>query len=445
MADIVTVILAIIVSLNLIVSVLLLVNRKKGNDMGARDLLDNVKRENENMIKILRTDNENLIRIFRETNNNIFDYIKQYNEVVTLRLDDTYKLQREQLQKIENRINDLLKNNDDRLEKIDKTLTENMRALQESNEKKLEQMRITVDEKLQDTLEKRLNTSFTQVSERLQEVYKSLGEMKGLAGDVGDLKKVLSNIKTRGTWGEVQLGNLLEQILAPEQYQSQVMIDNSSTERVDFVVVMPGKNDASVLLPIDAKYPIEAYQRLIEASEQNDVILVEKSGKEIEMAMKTQAKEISKKYIKVPKTTDFAIMYLPIEGLYAEVVKKTELIQMLQRDFRVMVCGPTTLAALLNSLQMGFKTLAIEKRSSEIWELLALFRNDFKKFCDLIGKTQKKLNEASNTIDDAAKKTRTIERQLSKVDSFAPAKTNATDLISFNTDIETEAEINEND
>ena len=390
------------------------------------------------MIKILRTDNENLIRIFRETNINIFDYIKEYNEVVTARLTETYKLQREQLKNIEDRINELLKNNDDRLERIDKTLTENMKSLQESNEKKLEQMRLTVDEKLQDTLEKRLNTSFTQVSERLQEVYKSLGEMKGLAGDVGDLKKVLSNIKTRGTWGEVQLGNLLEQILAPEQFKSQVMIDGNSTERVDFAVVMPGKNDDSVLLPIDAKYPIEAYQRLIEASEQNDVALIDKSVKEIENAIKTQAKEISKKYIKVPKTTDFAIMYLPIEGLYAEVVKKTELIQSLQRDFRIMVCGPTTLAALLNSLQLGFKTLAIEKRSSEVWNLLSLFRNDFKKFCELIGKTQKKLNEASNTIDDAAKKTRTIERQLSKVDSFAPSQEETIDLLSFGTDAESD-------
>ncbi len=438
MVDLLSIVLAVVVSINLIISVCLLISKKKGNDMGAKELLENVKHENENMIKILRTDNENLIRIFRETNINIFDYIKEYNEVVTARLTETYKLQREQLKNIEDRINELLKNNDDRLERIDKTLTENMKSLQESNEKKLEQMRLTVDEKLQDTLEKRLNTSFTQVSERLQEVYKSLGEMKGLAGDVGDLKKVLSNIKTRGTWGEVQLGNLLEQILAPEQFKSQVMIDGNSTERVDFAVVMPGKNDDSVLLPIDAKYPIEAYQRLIEASEQNDVALIDKSVKEIENAIKTQAKEISKKYIKVPKTTDFAIMYLPIEGLYAEVVKKTELIQSLQRDFRIMVCGPTTLAALLNSLQLGFKTLAIEKRSSEVWNLLSLFRNDFKKFCELIGKTQKKLNEASNTIDDAAKKTRTIERQLSKVDSFAPSQEETIDLLSFGTDAESD-------
>ena len=438
MVDLLSIVLAVVVSINLIISVCLLISKKKGNDMGAKELLENVKHENENMIKILRTDNENLIRIFRETNINIFDYIKEYNEVVTARLTETYKLQREQLKNIEDRINELLKNNDDRLERIDKTLTENMKSLQESNEKKLEQMRLTVDEKLQDTLEKRLNTSFTQVSERLQEVYKSLGEMKGLAGDVGDLKKVLSNIKTRGTWGEVQLGNLLEQILAPEQFKSQVMIDGNSTERVDFAVVMPGKNDDSVLLPIDAKYPIEAYQRLIEASEQNDVALIDKSVKEIENAIKTQAKEISKKYIKVPKTTDFAIMYLPIEGLYAEVVKKTELIQSLQRDFRIMVCGPTTLAALLNSLQLGFKTLAIEKRSSEVWNLLSLFRNDFKKFCELIGKTQKKLNEASNTIDDAAKKTRTIERQLSKVDSFAPSQEETIDLLSFSTDAESD-------
>jgi len=295
-----------------------------------------------------------------------------------------------------------------------------MDKLQQSNEQKLEQMRRTVDEKLQDTLEKRINTSFTQVSERLEQVYKGLGEMKTLAGDVGDLKKVLSNIKTRGTWGEVQLGNLLEQMLSPEQFKAQFMLDKNSTERVDFVVVMPGKDDTSVYLPIDAKYPIEAYQRLVEATETNNVLSAETNAKELEKAVKLYAKDISSKYIKVPTTTDFAIMYLPIEGLYAEVVKNSTLVQTLQRDYRIMVCGPTTLAALLNSLQMGFRTLAIEKRSSEVWSLLSLFKTEFTKFYDLLLKTQKKLLEASNTIDDATRKTRTIERKLKSVDSLAP-------------------------
>ena len=216
------------------------------------------------------------------------------------------------------------------------------------------------------------------------------------------------------------------------------MLDKNISERVDFAVVMPGKDSGNVLLPIDAKYPIESYQRLVEATENGDITKIEANSKELERAIKNYAKDLSSKYIKVPTTTDFAIMYLPIEGLYAEVVKKTELIQSLQRDFRIMVCGPTTLAALLNSLQLGFKTLAIEKRSSEVWNLLSLFRNDFKKFCELIGKTQKKLNEASNTIDDAAKKTRTIERQLSKVDSFAPSQEETIDLLSFSTDAESD-------
>lgn len=406
-------------------------NSKEKNDEKILEL----KAEIERMETLIRNDNEHIIKSFRDGNKNLFDYIKEYNAVVNNQITEIFKLQREQLKNIENRINELVKSNDVKLEKIDNTLSENMHKLQESNEKKLEQMRVTVDEKLQDTLEKRLNTSFNLVSERLQEVYKSLGEMKGLAGDVGDLKKVLSNIKTRGTWGEVQLASLLEQILSKEQYKEQFAIDKNSAERVDFAIVMPGKDDSQIYLPIDAKYPIEAYQRLVEASEKTDAALVEKSEKEIEAAIKLQAKEIAKKYIKVPLTTDFAIMYLPIEGLYAEVVKKTELMQTLQRDFRIMVCGPTTLAALLNSLQLGFKTLAIEKRSSEVWSLLALFKNEFGKFCDLLSKTQKKLYEASNTIDDAAKKTRTIEKKLKSVDSLAPTdSTEINNLISFDSE-----------
>ncbi len=435
LTEIFMLILTIISCVTLLLTVVMWINRKKGSDMGPKELLNAFKQENERLQILIRNDNEHIIRAFREGNSSLFEYIKGYNETVTQQITEVFKIQREQLKNIEERINDLLKTNVDRLEKIDFTLAQSLQRLQDNNEKKLEQMRVTVDEKLQDTLEKRLNTSFTQVSERLQEVYKSLGEMKGLAGDVGDLKKVLSNVKTRGIWGEVQLGNLLEQMLSPEQYKVQFAIDKKSSERVDFAVVMPGKDDGEIYLPIDAKYPIEAYQRLVEASEMNDISTVEKSVKEIENAIKFQAKEINRKYIKVPYTTDFAVMYLPIEGLFAEVVKKPELVQTLQRDYRIMVCGPTTLAALLNSLQLGFKTLAIEKRSSEVWSLLALFRNEFSKFCDLLGKTQKKLNEASDTIDDAAKKTRTIEKKLKSVDSLAPANsTDISGLISIDND-----------
>lgn len=367
-----------------------------------------------------KLENESVIRLFSESNASFLKYIKDYNEAIRKGLEQTYNMQLSLLKDVEKRINDVLKNNDSHQEKLRQSLEQSIEKLQSSNEKKLEEMRLTVDEKLQSTLEKRINTSFTQVSERLEQVYKGLGEMRNLAGDVGDLKKVLSNVKTRGTWGEVQLGNLLEQMLSPEQFAPQVMLDKNSTERVDFVVKMPGKDNKEVLLPIDAKYPIESYQRLVENSEQNDVKGIENNAKELEKTIKAYAKDISQKYIKVPTTTDFAIMYLPIEGLYAEVIKNTTLVQMLQRDFRIMVCGPTTLAALLNSLQMGFRTLAIEKRSSEVWALLSLFKSEFSKFYELLLKTQKKLLEASNTIDDATKKTKTIERKLRTVDSLEP-------------------------
>ena len=407
----------------IVLNVILFKRKSQGKDLDGVGLLNAIKQENEKTIMQLKMDNESVLKIVKENNISLMQYLKQYNETIVNGLGETYKMQRSLLKDIESRINDVLKSNDTRLDKMKESLVVNMEKLQASNEKKLEEMRLTVDEKLQSTLEKRINTSFTQVSERLEQVYKGLGEMKTLAGDVGDLKKVLSNVKTRGTWGEVQLGNLLEQMLSQEQFKAQVMLDKNSTERVDFVVVMPGKDDKEVLLPIDAKYPIESYQRLVENSENNNISGIETNEKELERTIKAYAKDISSKYIKVPTTTDFAIMYLPIEGLYAEVIKNTNLVQTLQRDYRIMVCGPTTLAALLNSLQMGFRTLAIEKRSSEVWSLLSLFKTEFIKFYDLLLKTQKKLTEASNTIDDATRKTRTIERKLRSVDSLGPNKT----------------------
>ena len=408
----------------IILNVVLIKRKNQGKDLDGVGLLNAIKQENEKTVMQLKLDNEAVLKMIRESNSSLMQYLKQYNETIVSGLGETYKMQRGLLKDVESRINDVLKSNDTRLDKIKESLQVNMEKLQASNEKKLEEMRLVVDEKLQSTLEKRINTSFTQVSERLEQVYKGLGEMKTLAGDVGDLKKVLSNVKTRGTWGEVQLGNLLEQMLSQEQFKAQVMLDKNSTERVDFVVIMPGKDDKEVLLPIDAKYPIESYQRLVENSENNNIAGIETNEKELERTIKAYAKDISSKYIKVPTTTDFAIMYLPIEGLYAEVIKNTDLVQTLQRDYRIMVCGPTTLAALLNSLQMGFRTLAIEKRSSEVWALLALFKTEFTKFYDLLLKTQKKLTEASNTIDDATRKTRTIERKLRSVDSLGPDKSN---------------------
>lgn len=304
----------------------------------------------------------------------------------------------------------------EQLKEIRTTLENNLTKIREDNEKKLEQMRQTVDEKLNENLENRLAQSFNIINNRLQSVYEGIGEMKQLATSVGDLKKVLTNVKTRGTWGEIQLGNLLEQILTKEQYMSQVNINPRNMDRVDFAIKMPGKDDSGeVLLPIDAKFPIEDYQRLIEASEKGGKEEVDLAVKGLEKRIKEEAKTICEKYILIPKTTDFAIMYLSIEGLYAEVLRIPGLCETLQQQYKVVVCGPTTIAALLNSLQLGFRTLTIEKRSSEVWTLLGTFKNEFSKFAILLTKTQKKINELSNTIESASKKTKTIERKLRNV------------------------------
>lgn len=286
------------------------------------------------------------------------------------------------------------------------------------NQEKLEQMRATVDEKLQTTLEKRLGESFKQVSERLEQVYKGLGEMRSLASGVGDLKKVLTNVKTRGTWGEIRLGNILEQILTPEQYEMNVPTKKNSNERVEFAIKLPGQGvdkETIVWMPIDSKFPQEDYQRLIDAQEAADKEQAEKSIKNLETRIKSEAKKIKEKYIDPPYTTDFGIMFLPVEGLYAEVLRRPGLCDTLQREYRVVVTGPTTLAALLNSLQMGFRTLAIEKRSSEVWELLGVVKTQFGQFGDALAKTKKKLQEASNSIDRAEVRTRAIERKLRDV------------------------------
>ncbi len=292
-----------------------------------------------------------------------------------------------------------------------------IKNLQEDNSKKLEQMRATVDEKLQSTLEKRLDLSFKQVSERLEMVYKGLGEMQNLATGVGDLKKVLSNVKTRGTWGEIQLSNLLEQILSPEQYQANVAVKPKTQERVDFAIRLPGDNESGepVWLPIDSKFPQEDYQRLVEAQEKAEPALAEQAAKQLENRIKLEAKSIRDKYIAPPLTTDFALMFLPTEGLYAEIVQNPGLVDKLQREFRVNVVGPTTIAALLNSLQMGFRTLTIQKRSSEVWKYLSEVKKHFGSFGDLLAKAYEKVQQASKVIEDAGKRSRTIESKLKKV------------------------------
>lgn len=297
-----------------------------------------------------------------------------------------------------------------------------LKSIQEENEKKLEEMRLTVDEKLQSNLERRFNESFRMISERLEQVHKGLGEMQTLAVGVGDLKKVLTNVKSRGNLGEIQLGAILEQILSREQYENNVAVRSGSLERVEFAIKLPGRDmDAPVFLPIDSKFPNEDYQRLLDAYENQPNISskdFESVSKQFEASVKKNAKDIRDKYLNPPVTTDFAIMFVPTEGLYAEILRRTGLFESLQRDYRITVVGPTNLVAYLSSLQMGFRTLAIEKRSSEVWEILGAVKTEFSKFGDILEKTKKKLNEAVNVIDSAGTRSRAIERQLRQVQAL---------------------------
>ena len=319
------------------------------------------------------------------------------------------------------RLAELTQRNEQRIGEMRATLDQQLRALQEDNAAKLEKMRETVDEKLQSTLTTRLDSSFKLVSERLEQVQRGLGEMQQLATGVGDLKRVLTNVKTRGTWGEVQLDNLLEQTLVPEQYARSVRVRPDSAEAVDFAVRLPGRGsgDAPVWLPIDCKFPREDYERLLDAQEQAEPDLVRATGAQLEKAVRIQAKSICEKYIVPPHTTDFAVMFLPTEGLYAEVIRRPGLTDALQRDHRIVVAGPTTITALLNSLQMGFRTLAIEQRSSEVWKLLGAVKSEFGKFAGILERAEKQITTVGRSLGDASRKTRTIERHLRGVETLS--------------------------
>lgn len=324
-------------------------------------------------------------------------------------------MQKQELESIAKRVDVLTTRNEQRIEKLTLDVNNSLNHIREENDKAIEKMRETVDEKLNNSLSQRLNDSFSKIQQSLESVNLGIGEMRTLANGVGDLKKVLSNVKVRGGWGEVMLSTLLEQMLAPNQYMAQVQIKKNSKERVDFAVIMPGKDDHEILLPIDSKFPIEDYTRLLDASDTLNKELVEKCQKQLLKRIKDEAKSIKEKYINVPETTDFAVMFLPIEGLYAEVVKDVETIETLQNQFKVIVCGPTTLAALLNSLQLGFKTLHIQKRSSELWQVLSTFKQEFEKFVQLLLKTQNKLGEANSTIEQATKSSKKIAKKLGDV------------------------------
>jgi DNA recombination protein RmuC len=337
------------------------------------------------------------------------------SETTAMNMGELGKTQKSQLDAIASAMTQLSESNVAKLESVRSTVEAKLKLLQDDNAKQLENMRQTVDEKLQGTLEKRLGESFRQVSERLEQVHKGLGEMQNLATGVGDLKKVLTNVKTRGTWGEIQLGALLEQVLSAEQF-----VRNASTregaERVEFAIKLPGQDsEAPVLLPIDAKFPVEDYQRLLDAQERADTDGIETAGKQLEIRVKACARDIRDKYVNPPVSTDFGILFLPIEGLFAEVIRRPGLAETIQRECRVVIAGPTTLWSILNSLQMGFRTLAIQKRSSEVWTLLGAVKTEWTKYGEVLDAVQKRIHQASETIEKAKVRTRAIGRKLRSV------------------------------
>ncbi len=318
-----------------------------------------------------------------------------------------------------NRIDNMTKINEEKLENIRRSVEDRLTHIEKDNGEKLEKMREVVDEKLNSTLEERLSKSFSLVNERLESVYKGLGEMQTLANGVGDLKRVLTNVKTRGTWGEVQLSNILSEFMHPDQYEKNVKIKPRSSDFVEFAIKIPSRNDDTFMyLPIDSKFPIESYEKLVQASEAADAHAVKLAKSELAQSIKIFAGQIRDKYIDPPKTTDFGIMFLPIESLYCEVVSNTTLCETLQRDYHVVVTGPTTFTAIINSLQLGFTTLAVQKRTGEVWELLGKIKTEFGKFGDLLDKTNKKISEIGHTIRDAAAKSRNIERKLKNVNAL---------------------------
>jgi len=382
--------------------------------------------QREEILRNLHQLNDSLINTFGNLSRSQTD---QVNAVIRQNYDQSQNMQRtvdEGLRRIEGRIQATeesvarsLSQNESRMETLRKSNEENMRLLREENTQKLTEMRATVDEKLNDTLEKRLSSSFSQVSERLEQVYRSLGEVHNLASGVGDLKRMLSNVKTRGIWGEIQLGALLEQALTESQFARNVAVIPGSAERVEFAVCLPGRDESGlpVYLPIDSKFPQEDYARLAEASQSGDQALVDIAQKGLLNAVRTEAKRIGK-YIAPPHTTDFAVMFLPLESLYAEVMRHSDVVETIQREQRILIAGPSTLLALLNSLQMGFRTLAIEQRSAEVWKLLGAVKGDFGSFATLLQKTQEKLQQATDSIDSAFVKTRTIEKRLRRVEAM---------------------------
>ena len=402
----------------ILVVILLAVTVKKQKDAGNNELAEQLKRENEelkkSLIQQLNQSAEALRSALLEDNRGTRTELQANNQNLVRQINDgiaqSDKAQRDSL-------HNLQESTERRLDAIRKGVTESIDRMNNANRESLQSMQETVDEKLSSTINKRFNESFTAISDRLDAVNKGLGEMNTLAAGVGDLKKVLTNVKTRGTWGEMQLGALLEQILSPQQYRANVKIKPRSNDIVEFAIVLPGKDDNNdIFLPIDSKFPIESYQRLIDARENGDVAAQEAQTKGLIADIKQNARTIRDKYIAPPHSTDFAIMYLPTEGLYSFVAADVALLEQLQRDYRITVMGPTTLGAFLNSLQMGFRTLEIQKKTSAVWKAVEGIKKDFGKFGDLLERTQKKLDGVRDDIFDATEKTRRIQEKLNKLE-----------------------------
>ena len=355
----------------------------------------------------------------REQRTELSGGLNQFSQTLLAQMSSIAQVQNNQIDGFAAQLAKLAEANETRLTEIRNTLENKLRELEGENAAKLEEMRKTVDERLHATLEKRLGESFKQVSERLEAVHRGLGEMQTLAAGVGDLKRVLTNVKTRGTWGEVQLEALLEQMLVREQYEKNVATKPGSNDRVEFAIRFPGKGNGSpVWLPIDSKFPSEDYDRLLAAQDRADLAGIEESSKALETRIKLEAKTIRDKYLEPPATTDFGILFLPTEGLYAEVLRRPGLADTLQREYRVVIAGPTTLTAILNSLQMGFRTLAIEQRSGEVQQLLGAVKTEFGKFGDVLAKTKQQLETVANSIGAAETRTRQIERKLKGVEAM---------------------------
>ena len=375
--------------------------------------------------KELRESNEKKLDDVRKE---VADGLKLTNDVLSRTLDGMNKNQQMQLEGMTKQLKELTDSNQGALDRIRGTFDSRVKELQEGNEKKLDEMRKTVDEKLHDTLEKRLGESFKLVGDRLEAVHKDLGEMQNLATGVGDLKRVLTNVKARGTWAEVQLGAILEQILTPDQFARNVQVKPDSAERVEYAVRLPGPKEdplACVWLPIDSKFPQEDYLRLQEAADRADPDAVQVATEDLARTVRTAAKDIHDKYLNPPNTTDFAIMFLATEGLYAEVLRHSALVEDLQQKYRVAVVGPTTLAAILNSLSMGFQTLMIEKRATEVWRVLAAIKTEFGKFGEVLDKVKRQINTAGRTLEETGVRTRAMERKLRSVEQLPDEEASA--------------------